>query len=100
MTFGKNNMANPEGRPKGSKNKMVLEMILDTADYLESKGKGLKAFALNDPLAFWTKIYTKIVPREISLPPDTAMAIMINAKEITKEDKPALLDSNKDNSDT
>ena len=66
MVFQKGN----PGKPFGAKGKTTVEAvdkIIDAAAFLEKQGMGLREFAKKDPEAFWTKIYTKLIPRDIQL---------------------------------
>lgn len=70
MPLPKGKTNNPNGRPKGVRNKRTKNLLekLDEIDaYLESKGKGLRDCAAEDP-AWYHENFTKPrIPKNIEL---------------------------------
>ena len=60
---------NPNGRPKGSTNKVhAVNIILEAVDHLQkTKKNNLIAWAKANPTEFWSKVFPKIIPKEIDL---------------------------------
>jgi hypothetical protein len=70
MPFQKGNNANPNGRPKGSKNKVttdIVQLILKVDQNLTKAKKGLNVQAKADPSWFYEKIFAKVIPKDVNV---------------------------------
>lgn len=65
--FKPNNIANPAGRPKGSRNKLSEAVIKDIlADWEVAGPSAVQACRLEDPAAY-LRIVTSLVPKEFNI---------------------------------
>ncbi len=67
------------GRPKGVPNKrnaILRDLIMDIHKDLENKGKGLTECAKQNPKWFYENFIKPMLPKEISLDPETAETIV------------------------
>ena len=58
------------GRPKGAKNKIkknLVDQIIQIAEDLDAKGKGLKDCATQDPGWFYTNFLKGLIPKNVSV---------------------------------
>ena len=68
--FVKGSVPNPNGRPKGSKNKSparIVDKIIEIDEQLELEGNGLLDCARLNPKWFYEKIFIKVLPKNIDL---------------------------------
>ena len=87
MTFKPGVVTNPNGRPKGVPNKLTI--AAKEAIELAFKGIGgvpaLTEWALNNQTAFYTAVWSKIIPRDISLDgAGTNLTMLFNFSEIVR----------------
>jgi hypothetical protein len=78
MRFQKGQRANPNGRPKGARNKLprdLVERIMRIADDLEAQGKGLLECAKQNPFWFYTTFVRPLIPKNAQL--DTSEPLVI-----------------------
>ena len=76
---GKTN--NPNGRPKGSQNKLqknIVEQLLDIHEKLETKGIGLEACAFENPKWFNEHFLKGLIPKNINM--ESNMTIIVQAE--------------------
>jgi hypothetical protein len=70
MGFKPGNNANPNGRPKGAKNKLPRDLvtrILAISDKLDSEGKGLEACAKENPQWFYENFLKPLLPKNVDV---------------------------------
>lgn len=70
MAFKKGQRANPNGRPKGSKNKIskpVVDTILETHKKLLERGTDLEACALENPRWFYEHFFKNLIPKNVEI---------------------------------
>jgi hypothetical protein len=78
MKYQKGQSGNPNGRPKGSRNKLranLVEEIISIAEELEDKGVGLRACANENPSWFLEQFVKPIIPKNVDLNLDGDMRI-------------------------
>lgn len=94
--FKKGNNANPNGRPKGSKNHDGLQAVLNMLKGLISEDKNLEKLknemqtAFNKhPLGFYYKFIMPLLPKNIEIPLDAGSVniILNNVKKVPARDK-------------
>lgn len=77
---------NPNGRPKGSKNKLpgqILSRVIDVWDKLEkTKGKSLLEIAKANPEWFYNVFISRMIPRSIDLNALLDIPALENIKEL------------------
>jgi len=70
---------NGGGRPKGAKNKVtadVRQLILETAAALQTDKKtALKTWAKENTTDFYTKVFVKILPKDVKVDHDGELVI-------------------------
>jgi hypothetical protein len=69
MRFKKGQIANPNGRPKGVKNRLprdLVERVLQISADLDDRGKGLGTCAEKDPFWFFQNFVKPILPKNVS----------------------------------
>jgi hypothetical protein len=70
MRFQKGQRANPNGRPKGARNKLprdLVERVLQISDDLDKQGKGLAHLATKNPRWFLENFLKRIIPKNVSV---------------------------------
>ena len=70
MRFKKGLSGNPNGRPKGAKNKLprnLVDRVLDISANLEEQGKGLRKCAEENPFWFFQNFVKPLIPKNVSL---------------------------------
>jgi hypothetical protein len=70
VRFQKGQCANPNGRPKGARNKLprdLAERIMRIADDLEARGKGLLGCAEQNPFWLYTTFMKPLIPKNVQL---------------------------------
>lgn len=76
--FKPGNKANPNGRPKGAKNKMPRDLVgkvLAIADKLEAEGKGLEDCAKQEPGWFYETFLKPLLPKNVDVNMDGELRI-------------------------
>jgi hypothetical protein len=97
MAFKEGESGNPNGRPKGSVNKLTSsfkELVKQTYEQLEESGQGMKAWAEENPTAFYN-IAAKLIPTEIQAKVESTKPLIINWS-----DQQQLSDGNNSNTET
>jgi len=88
MPIKKGQVLNPKGRTPGTKNKVTKEikqLILNTIDELQKDPHAnIATWAKEHPTDFWTKVATKIIPKDINLGGD-GVTITIQAPELPRD---------------
>jgi hypothetical protein len=88
MRFKKGQVANPNGRPVGAKNRLprdLVDRVLEISAYLDRQGKGLKECAEKDPFWFFTNFVKPIMPKNIG-PEDSAQPVIIEVAWIERHE--------------
>jgi hypothetical protein len=70
MRFQKGQRANPNGRPKGARNKLprdLVERVLEISAVLDEQGKGLQDCAEKNPRWFFENFVKPMIPKNVSL---------------------------------
>jgi hypothetical protein len=70
MRFRKGLSGNPNGRPKGAKNKLprnLVDRVLEISAKLDEQGKGLQDCAEQDPKWFFENFIKPILPKNVDL---------------------------------
>jgi hypothetical protein len=73
--FKKGQVANPNGRPVGSKNRLprdLVDQVLEISADLDREGKGLHACARKNPWWFYQNFVKPILPKNVNLETDHA----------------------------
>jgi len=80
MKFQKGNKAS-KGRPKGSKNKLrtnLVQEILDIAERLKEKEKGLEQMANQNPKWFFENFVKGLIPKNVEFEGKLTIEDVIN----------------------
>jgi hypothetical protein len=86
--FKKGQVANPNGRPVGTKNRLprdLVDRVLEISADLDRQGKGLKECAEKGPFWFFTNFVKPILPRNIG-PEDSAQPVIIEVAWIGRHE--------------
>ena len=78
-SFQEGKSGNPNGRPRGSKNKRttdVLALIQTAHNSLVKAKKDLSVQAKTDPKWFYEKIWSKIIPKDVQIGLELGEAMM------------------------
>jgi hypothetical protein len=70
MTIKKGERLNPNGRPRGTKNKVprdLIEKILFISNELDKQGKGLQACAEQQPDWFFEHFIKPVIPKNVDV---------------------------------
>jgi hypothetical protein len=70
MRFKKGLSGNPDGRPRGSRNKLpknLIDRVLAVSANLEEQGKGLQDCAEQDPKWFFENFFKPMIPKNVLL---------------------------------
>ena len=86
MGFKKGVSGNPDGRPKGAKNKLsrnLVDRILEISANLEEQGMGLQECAEENPRWFFENFMKPMIPKNITL--DKPEQIIIRVEEMPRK---------------
>ncbi len=69
MPFKKGSVANPNGRPKGARNKASMQVVQEILDAAEARGGkgGVQAWLKSLDGKSFAMLFGKCVPREVNL---------------------------------
>ena len=70
MGFKKGVSGNPDGRPKGAKNKLprdLVDRVLQISADLDEQGNGLQHCAEKDPYWFFQNFLKPLIPKNVSV---------------------------------